>query len=161
MEVIRKFKVEDFDDVMDIFNGTDFGCTGLNEIYKPGKQTQSFMMREILRGESDEALLVLEIDGEVKGYSIVQNFNDGFWHISQIAVNQNDRNKGYGRKLMNKIQKLAKKSNKDIKLECFDKDNHFFAKQGFEKENEDECLTYYVWKHEKTIDHHLEEIDER
>lgn len=161
MEIIRKLKVEDFESIMNIFEETDFGCTGLNDIYKPGKQTQSFMMREILRGDSSEELLVIEIDGTIKGYVIVQNFDDSFWHISQIAVDQNNRNKGYGRKLMNKVQGLAKKSNKDIKLECFDKDNHFFTKQGFEIENEDDVLTYYVWKHERTLEHNLDEADER
>ena len=160
METIRKFEIKDYEAVMNIFRETDFGCTGINDIFKPGEQTQSFMLREILRGESDEELLVLLIDEIVKGYVIVQNVDEKFWHISQIAIDEVDRNKGYGRKLLTKVQELAKKSNKDIKLECFDKNNEFFLKQGFEIENEDEILVYYNWNHQKDLSK-KEELEER
>lgn len=150
-DVVRKFVIEDFDKVMKIFDETDFGCKGDKEIYKPGRQAQMLMMREVLRGDSiDEKILVYDRNGKVIGYATIEE-NDKNWHIGEFAIDLPYRKQGIGSKFMSAIKLLAQKLNKRIILECFDKDNTFFIKQGFKKISEDELLISYIYESQRQV----------
>ncbi len=152
---IRKMKIEDFEKIMEIFDETDFGCVGIKEIYKPGRQEQMLMMREVLREETEERILVLENSDEVIGYAVIQESNDN-WHIGQFAIASNYRGQGMGKYFMKNIQEMAKKCKKNISLECYEKDNAFFSKQGFEKISEDEIETEYKWIYQNSKEFEIE-----
>ena len=152
---IRKMKIEDFEKIMEIFDETDFGCVGIKEIYKPGRQEQMLMMREVLREETEERILVLENSDEVIGYAVIQESNDN-WHIGQFAIASNYRGQGMGKYFMKNIQEMAKKCKKNISLECYEKDNAFFSKQGFEKISEDEIETEYKWNYQNLKEFEIE-----
>ena len=148
-ETIRKMKAEDFETIMKIFDETDFGCVGIKEFYKPGRQEQMMMMREVLRGESlDEKILVIENSDGVVGYVTIQETSDN-WHIGQIAIDSMHRRQGLGKYFMERIKEMAKRCKRSISLECYEKDNTFFLKQGFQKVSEDEIETEYKWNYQK------------
>ena len=118
---VRKFIIEDFDKVMKIFDETDFGCVGEKDIYKPGRQEQMLMMREVLRGVSaDEKILVYDRLGEVLGYATIQE-TDTNWHIGEFAIDSEFRRQGIGRNFMSVIKALAIRCHRSITLETFDK----------------------------------------
>ena len=151
-EIIRKMKVEDFETIMKIFDETDFGCVGIKEIYKPGRQEQMMIMREVLRKESlNERILVIENGDGVIGYAIIQETPNN-WHIGEFAIDSSHRGQGIGRYFMEQLKEMAKKCKKNISLECYDKDNLFFLKQGFQKINEDEIETEYKWEYQRKIE---------
>lgn len=146
---VRKFTVEDFDRVMKIFDETDFGCVGEKDIYKPGRQEQMLMMREVLRGVSpDERILVYDRLGEVLGYVTIRQ-TDTDWHIGEFAIDSAYRKQGLGSNFMATIKSLAIRCHKNISLESFDKDNKFFLKQGFKKVNEDDLIAKYMWEYQR------------
>lgn len=156
-ERIRKMTVEDFEEIMKIFDETDFGCVGIKEIYKPGRQEQMMMMREVLKEEStDERIIVIEEEGKVLGYATIQETPEN-WHIGQFAISFNYRGQGIGKYFMGRIKEMAKRCKRTISLQCYDKDNVFFLKQGFQKVNEDEFETEYKWEYQKE----KEEIKEK
>lgn len=151
VEKIRKFTISDFDAVMKIFDETDFGCVGEKEIYKPGRQAQMLMMREVLRGvTTNERILVYDRQGEVLGYATIQEMNNN-WHIGEFAIAPAYRKRGYGGAFMAAIKALAIRGKKSISLETFDKDNKFFVKQGFKKIDEDDFLTSYKWENQRQL----------
>lgn len=142
---IRKMRAQDFEIIMKIFNETDFGCVGIKEMLKPGKQEQMMMMREVLRGVvTDEHILVIEKSGKVVGYATLQETSNT-WHIGQLVIMSDYRGKGIGKKFMKKIKEMAKTCKKNILLECYEENNTFFLKQGFRKMREDEIETEYKW----------------
>lgn len=149
-ENIRKMQIEDFEEIMKIFNVTNFGCIGMKELFKPEKQEQMLMMREILSGMcKTEELIILEKNNKLIGYATIQEIEKNTWHIGQIAINPNYQKQGNGKKLLKKIQQLAQENKKDILLECFEKDNQFFTKENFEKIKEDKIVTYYIWRYDR------------
>ena len=148
---VRKFAIGDFDEVMKIFDETDFGCVGENDIYKPGRQEQMLMMREVLRGVyADEKILVYDRLGQVLGYVTIQEQNND-WHIGEFVVDPAYRGQGIGSYFMEVIQKLAIRCNKNILLESFDKNNRFFLKHGFEKVSEDDLIANYRWEYQRQL----------
>lgn len=148
---VRKFVIEDFDKVMKIFDETDFGCVGDKDIYKPGRQEQMLMMREVLRGVSkDEKILVYDRLGEVLGYVTIQE-TDTNWHIGEFAIDPKYRKQGIGSIFMDIIKDLAIKCKKTISLESFDKNNKFFLKQGFKKVYEDYLIANYRWEKQRQV----------
>lgn len=150
-ETIRKMKAEDFEVIMKMFDETNFGCVGMKEMYKPGRQEQMLMMREVLREEAtDERILVIENSGEVVGYATLQETDDN-WHIGQFVIDSAHRGKGIGKSFMGRIKEMAKRCKRNILLECYEKDNTFFLKQGFQKTQEDEIETAYEWDYQREI----------
>ena len=147
----RQFTIEDFDKVMKIFDETDFGCVGEKDIYKPGRQEQMLMMREVLRGVSaDEKILVYDRLGEVLGYATIQE-TDTNWHIGEFAIDSEFRRQGIGRNFMSVIKALAIRCHRSITLETFDRDNKFFEKQGFKQIAEDDFTTNYRWENQRVV----------
>lgn len=63
--------------------------------------------------KKDDSVIVLEDENEIKGfliYQIKERHSKTMW-VDQLVVSEKDRHKGYGKILMNEIDKLAKKEN--------------------------------------------------
>jgi ribosomal protein S18 acetylase RimI-like enzyme len=63
---------------------------------------------EDLKKESDDIHLVAFFEGKIEGTLILRNMGDGKVKMLQVAVTENMRNRGIGRKLVEESEKIAR-----------------------------------------------------
>ena len=103
------------------------------------KKTNEELKKDLINvlKSREKIILVIEVDNIIIGYATFQCKNkvsNSFW-IDEIIIDENYRNQGYGKKLIDELSIFAKKHNcQRIELNCwsFNKDAlKFYEKIGF------------------------------
>lgn len=102
--IVRTFKPEDEERVLSIVNDEDFGCIGEFEEYRPDIYQTDLLLYDEKSGNQG---IIIEENGDFKGYAIVSKETPKSYLIKQLAVKKEERNKGYGTLLVNVIKASA------------------------------------------------------
>ena len=139
---IREAKISDIDN-----NLLTLYVEGFNMHYQKRKDIFVNKSNEELRNNlteminnPDELIFVIDDDKEIIGYVALQFKNKvtkSIW-IDEIVIDNNYRNKGYGKMLVDKVYAYAKKNKcKRVELNCWCFNSNaidFYDKLGFSKQ---------------------------
>ena len=93
----------------------------------------SYFLEELARDNPD-TLLVLTLNDKVVGYGVVDHWED-HEHLISIAVDQNNRRKGFGERILTELEKRSSQE-KALKLEVRQSNLaaiQLYSKRGFTK----------------------------
>ena len=128
---IATIEEQDKAKVMQYFLENDFNCDRESGSLKPSERQFSEIIDGIISGEDDENnIFVLRKNDEALGYvSMFVEYNR--LNLGHIAVDKNERGKGYGKLLTEMATKVADHDGREVALFCF-YPNGFLAELGFE-----------------------------
>lgn len=128
---IATIEEQDKAKVMQYFLENDFNCDGESGSLKPSERQFSEIIDGIISGEDDENnIFVLRKNDEALGYvSMFVEYNS--LNLGHIAVNKNERGKGYGKLLTEMVTKVADHDGREVALFCM-YPNSFWSELGFE-----------------------------
>jgi ribosomal protein S18 acetylase RimI-like enzyme len=105
-EKIRIAKVQDVSKILELFN-SDPNLTG-NEPYKEKYITEYI-------GNKNHKLFVLEIDKKIIGCLMIEIFYTAeYIRLSGVVVDKDYQGRGFGTKLMNYLEEIAKKMKMEL-----------------------------------------------
>lgn len=143
---VRTIEDGDCGAYLKLFNEEDFGCVSMNSNLKPSLyEEQEFLRKVIDKDIIDEEVLVIEEDKKIIGYVTISRPKEDLYHLGNIAIRKEYRNKGFGSLLLNVVKQLASQDKCDIKLECINGARTFFEHHGFSFIAEGN----YIYKSEK------------
>lgn len=124
--MIRKAKEEDLENnLLDIYiQGFRFHYNGRPDVFsnKSDEELKSSLLKEL----KELNFLVLE-DSSIKGYITyhIKDKHDKILWVDQLIIDESCRGKGYGKKLMDEVEKIAKEENcKRLGLDCWTFNNN-------------------------------------
>ena len=131
---IATIEEQDKANVLQYFSENDFNCDGESGALKPSENQFSNIIDGIISGEDDKNnIFVLRKNDEAMGY--VSMFVEyGRLNLGHIAVNKNERSKGYGKLLTEMVTKVADHDGREVALFCMYK-NSFWNELGFESDD--------------------------
>lgn len=119
---IRKANLFDIENnLLNLYiDGFKFHYEGRKDIFSDKKESE--LKEELINKINSSNILVLEIENKILGYiayQIKENHNRVMW-IDQLVVDKNNRNLGYGSKLIEKIKDMAKEEDcKRVEFCCW------------------------------------------
>ena len=129
---ISTIEEKDKEKVLKYFSENAFNCDVETGSLRPTNYQFNKIMDEIILGEDDESnIFVLKKDNEVIGYESMFVEYDRLT-IGHIAVDKNERNKGYAELLIKLSILIAENDDRDVITYCNYK-NNVFSKLGFEE----------------------------
>ena len=129
---ISTIEEKDKEKVLKYFSENSFNCDYETGSLRPTNYQFNKIMDEIILGEDDESnIFVLKKDNEVIGYESMFVEYDRLT-IGHIAVDKNERNKGYAELLIKLSILIAENDDRDVITYCNYK-NNVFSKLGFEE----------------------------
>lgn len=138
---IKTIEVEDIDKVLEIYEANDFDYKEIEIEPKPSISEMRRVLTNIINKKLLELqLLVVEKEDNIIGYALIERMYPDVYYLSQLVITELERNKGYGKYLLNKVKELAKIDNSNIELDTLPKTGIFFEKEGFTKTNY--CYSY-------------------
>ena len=119
--IIREAKKEDLNNnLLSLYiQGFRFHYNGRPDVFS--NRTDGQLKDSLLEELTKLNFLVLE-DDKIKGYVAyhIKDKHDKILWIDQLVIDENNRKQGYGKKLINKLQEIAKKEEcKRIELDCW------------------------------------------
>jgi ribosomal-protein-alanine N-acetyltransferase len=93
----------------------------------------SYFLEELAR-DNPETFLVLTLNNKIVGYGVIDHWED-HEHLISIAVDQNNRRKGFGERILTELEKRSSKE-KTLKLEVRQSNLaaiQLYSKTGFKK----------------------------
>lgn len=93
----------------------------------------TYFLEELAR-DNPETFLVLTLNNKIVGYGVVDHWED-HEHLISIAVDQNNRRKGFGERILTELEKRSSKE-KTLKLEVRQSNMaaiQLYLKRGFTK----------------------------
>lgn len=131
-KVIRKLETKDINKVLDIYDANDFDYEEIAIEPKPSTNEMKRVISNIVNEKILTAqILVLEKENNIIGYALIEKTYPDTYYLSQLVISECERNKGYGKYLLDAIKELAKIDNSNIELDTLDRTGTFFEKQGF------------------------------
>jgi len=130
--VVETIKKEDIDDVIYLFNSTNFNCDQESGALRPTDWQFRQIMEDIIDGNKLNQVLVLKKNNCVIGYLSCYIEYDTL-NLGHIVVLEIERNQGYGKLLTQLAIELASNDNRRVSLTCFYSNVRFLKELGFEK----------------------------
>lgn len=120
----------DKEKVLKYFSENTFNCDYESGALRPTNYEFLKIMDDIISGNDEENILVLKKNEEVIGYEAMHAEYDRLV-IGHIAVDKNERGKGYGELLTHLAILIAENEDRDVSLFCEHR-NRYFGKYHFE-----------------------------
>lgn len=130
--VIETIKRDDIDEVIKLFNSTNFNCDPESGALRPMDWQFRQIMENIINGDRLNQVLVLKKADRVIGYLSCYVEYDVL-NLGHIVVLEEERNQGYGKLLTEIAIGLASNDNRRVSLTCFYKNVRFLQELGFQK----------------------------
>lgn len=127
---VSTIEENDKEKVLKYFSENTFNCDYESGALRPSNYEFLHIMDEIIAGNDEENILVLKKDDEVIGYEAMHAEYDRIV-IGHIAVDKNERKKGYGELLTHLAILIAENEDRDVSLFCEHR-NKYFGKYEFE-----------------------------
>ena len=107
--VVRTFEFKsDEYNITDVVAKEDFGCVGNLTNYRPNvNETVLFLYGINDDKKNINQALIIEDNGDFKGYALVSKATPKSYLINQLAIKKEEQNKGYGTLLVNVIKASA------------------------------------------------------
>lgn len=132
--IIRDIEAKDKGNYLKLFNEESFGCTGINSYQKPSLYEEERIVESIINNENIRSkILIIEEQNQFLGYVLIGKRNEWEYHIGELVIVKEMRNKGYGGYLLETIKSYADKEGCNITLECLSSAQQFFSNHGFKK----------------------------
>ena len=148
MELYRKNNIsvvtleeEHKNKILDLYNHESFNCDFETGSLRPSNSELNDLMDKIIDGYNLESILVLLKNKDVIGYLSMFIEYDRL-HLGHIAVDKNERNKGYGKLLTCVAILLAENDDRDVTMYC-NYPNRYLKELGFKTPDG----VHYLYKH--------------
>ena len=119
---IRKVQKDDLNKgLVDVFiEGYRYHCDGRPDIFS--HKSDDNLKEDLVKAIVNDSILVLEDEDKIVGYidyEIREKHAKTIW-VDQLVISEKCRGKGYGKKLMEEIARIAKEEGCErIELECW------------------------------------------
>lgn len=130
---VSTIEKQDEDKVVGYFLENDFNCDGESGALKPSENQFRNIIQSVIDGDDENNIFVLKKNAEPIGY-ISMFVEYGKLELGHIAVDKNERGKGYGKLLTELAIDVAEQDGRDVSLYCL-YPNSFLRKLGFKSED--------------------------